>query len=181
MDGCARPHDARGYCPVHYQRWRKYGDPLGGGPYYGAPLAFLRDVAANLTDDCILWPFCKNNRGYGEVRFEGRNRSASRIALILATGQDPEDMETAHGPCHNFSCVNPRHLSWETPAENQADRLRDGTSNRGERHGMKKLSAQQIFAIRADSRAQHVIAEDYDVHQTTISKIKRRRRWGWLA
>jgi hypothetical protein len=28
VDGCNRPHDARGYCNTHYRRWRLYGDPL---------------------------------------------------------------------------------------------------------------------------------------------------------
>lgn len=25
--GCERPHDARGWCGTHYERWRKHGDP----------------------------------------------------------------------------------------------------------------------------------------------------------
>lgn len=28
VNGCDRPHSAKGYCGVHYNRWRKYGDPL---------------------------------------------------------------------------------------------------------------------------------------------------------
>lgn len=27
VDGCNRPHRSKGYCEMHYQRWRKYGDP----------------------------------------------------------------------------------------------------------------------------------------------------------
>ena len=30
--GCTRSHKARGLCGAHYLRWRKYGDPLAGGP-----------------------------------------------------------------------------------------------------------------------------------------------------
>lgn len=29
VDGCSRPHNARGWCLPHYKRWQKYGDPLG--------------------------------------------------------------------------------------------------------------------------------------------------------
>lgn len=27
LDGCERQHSARGFCSVHYQRWRAHGDP----------------------------------------------------------------------------------------------------------------------------------------------------------
>lgn len=27
IEGCDRPHDARGWCKTHYSRWRKHGDP----------------------------------------------------------------------------------------------------------------------------------------------------------
>jgi hypothetical protein len=29
---CDRPHSAKGYCKVHYRRWRKYGDPRADVP-----------------------------------------------------------------------------------------------------------------------------------------------------
>jgi hypothetical protein len=33
IGGCDTPPRARGWCPKHWQRWRKHGDPLGGGPF----------------------------------------------------------------------------------------------------------------------------------------------------
>lgn len=30
---CDRHVQARGWCPAHYQRWKKYGDPLAGPPF----------------------------------------------------------------------------------------------------------------------------------------------------
>ncbi len=29
---CDKPHFGRGWCSAHYTRWRRHGDPLGGGP-----------------------------------------------------------------------------------------------------------------------------------------------------
>jgi hypothetical protein len=33
VDDCQRPHLRGGWCAAHYWRWRKYGDPLAGGPF----------------------------------------------------------------------------------------------------------------------------------------------------
>lgn len=32
IDGCANARSTRGWCKPHYDRWRKYDDPLGGRP-----------------------------------------------------------------------------------------------------------------------------------------------------
>lgn len=32
VEGCSKRHEARGWCPAHYRRWRQYGDPLGCAP-----------------------------------------------------------------------------------------------------------------------------------------------------
>jgi hypothetical protein len=32
IEGCEQPSDRRGWCNRHYIRWRRHGDPLGGGP-----------------------------------------------------------------------------------------------------------------------------------------------------
>jgi hypothetical protein len=31
FEGCGRPHHGRGFCSLHYQRWRHYGDPNVAG------------------------------------------------------------------------------------------------------------------------------------------------------
>ena len=28
VESCENPHSAKGYCPKHYQRWKRHGDPL---------------------------------------------------------------------------------------------------------------------------------------------------------
>lgn len=33
IDGCEALVFGHGWCNRHYKRWRKYGDPLGGGPF----------------------------------------------------------------------------------------------------------------------------------------------------
>lgn len=29
IEGCGKPHVARGWCKSHWRRWKVYGDPLG--------------------------------------------------------------------------------------------------------------------------------------------------------
>lgn len=33
IDECSMPHHGHGYCDKHYERFVKYGDPLGGGVF----------------------------------------------------------------------------------------------------------------------------------------------------
>jgi len=59
-----------------------------------------------------------------------------------------------------------------------ADRERAGRGrvpdNRGERHGMAKLTDAQCLAIVSDTRTQRVIAAQYGVNQGQVSYIQRR-------
>lgn len=32
IEGCERPHQARGWCPMHYARWKTHGDPMVAAP-----------------------------------------------------------------------------------------------------------------------------------------------------
>lgn len=45
----------------------------------------------------------------------------------------------------------------------------------------RKLNSQAVRAIRVDPRPQQKIADDYGINQVTVSLIKRRKTWAWLA
>lgn len=186
IDGCAKPHYARSYCSMHYRRVRDKGDPHAGptGTPAGAPLAFVAVAVASATDDCIVWPFALSDNGYGKVNIGGGMRNVHRIVLEQVAGQPPvPGMYAAHAPliCHNRACVNPRHLRWATPTQNSADKLIDGDTNRGERHGNSKLTATQVLAIFRDRRSCEAIAADYGVSKSNVLAIRTGRTWGWLT
>jgi len=177
---CERPSRSRGMCHNHYEMSRRNGAPVARERK--AP-AFIRAAVASATDDCIEWPYSRSGSGYGQVWTETTMRPAHRVALEMAKGPPPTpEHEAAHAPtvCHNKLCINPRHLRWDTPKGNRADKLIDGTTNRGERCGSAKLSCQQVLAIRADSRSQRAIARDYNVSQSHVSAIKTRARWSHI-
>lgn len=73
------------------------------------------------------------------------------------------------------------NLAYGTPRENEADKLQHGTSNRGERHGMAKLSLADVLSIRADRRKSGVLAAQFSVSPRTIRDIKMKRTWAHAA
>ena len=181
VDGCDRSHFGHGFCNAHYGRWRRHGDPLGGRTSPGRLAAFLDLAAAFVGSECLDWPYGKTAGGYPQVRVNGVNRRAHRVVLERVQGPPPSaDMHAAHAPaiCHNRSCVNPAHLRWATPVQNQADQLADGTQARGQRLG--KLTEPQVLEVRADHRLLREIAADYGVSEPTVSMIKSRTTWAWL-
>lgn len=182
-------------CSLHYYRKRELGDPLapprkrGGGPGRkrksrpSKHREFVLLACEYDSDDCLIWPYAVGAKGYGAARWEGRTYTAHRIVLILTQGQPPaHGMQAAHAPgvCHQRRCVNPRHIRWATPEENQADRVIDGTSNRGERSATAILNRWQVYEIRTDCRPDDVIALDYGVTGGCIRNVKERRTWAWL-
>ncbi len=99
-----------------------------------------------------------------------------KLVMEAFVGIRPQGMEC----CHNDGNPQNNHLSnlrWDTPKNNHADKIKHGTTNRGERCGAAKLTLEQVNAIRNDNRLQRLIAADYGVLQNTISRIKSGKRW----
>lgn len=72
------------------------------------------------------------------------------------------------------------NLAWGTSAENKADMIEHGTRLEGERHPLAKLTADQVSQIRSRYDAgelQRVLAEEYGISQTQVSRICRGVRW----
>ena len=108
-----------------------------------------------------------------------KNMRIHRLVMFAFIGPPPDN----HECCHNDGDASNNHISnlrWDTPAANQADRVKHGTSNRGERCASSKLTTEQIFAIYKDNRLQREIASDYGVRENTISRIKSGKRWSHL-
>lgn len=100
------------------------------------------------------------------------------VALTFR-GPCPLGQEIRHknGKQSNNRATN---LSYGTKVQNAADKIRHGTTNRGERCGTSKLTKRQIKKIRLSSERSSVIAGQYGVSARHIRKIRSGAAWGWL-
>jgi hypothetical protein len=127
---------------------------------------------------CWVW---KRNKakGYGQVYWKGTDKQVHRLYWLLSGRTIPEGLDMCHSHGCSRACYNPEHLKSGTRAENMADKVRDGTDNRGEKHSSAKLTAEQVLAIRAnlENKLQQELADQYNVTKSLISRIILRKCW----
>ena len=138
-----------------------------------------------LDNGCWEWIAGRFENGYGKhnkysVKY-GLDHYAHRTSWIIHHGPIPPDLEVCHR-CDNPSCVNPEHLFLGTHLENMLDAVNKGRlygwkRPSGESHGRAKLSLSQVELIRADTRARRIIAKEYGVSISRVSKIKLNQSW----
>ena len=188
IEGCGRPVHIklRGLCNTHYLRWRRHGDPLGGGTYRGATQSFILDVIkSEVINDCIIWPFARDKHGYGWVRRGDKSVHAHSVICELKHGpKQNKDFEVLH-TCGNgkSGCVNPNHLRWGTRRDNVADALRHGTAfgmthpGSGELNLNSKFSDAEIAEARSliGKMPQKEIAAKFGMSRSYLSRIKLRK------
>lgn len=185
LDDCPSPVKGHGYCNKHYQRWKATGDPLVVRKRHspnGSTHAFAEEVIASSTDECILWPYAiAKAGGYGVMTHPETGRQVKAHRYICEAVHGPAEGRLAvHGPCHQPACVNPRHLSWGTPAQNADDRRRDGTHLEGSAHPRARLTDDEVEAIRSEYARggvlQRELAERYGCTQQQVSNLVHGRR-----
>jgi hypothetical protein len=190
VDGCkGNAHysekGAKGYCSAHYQRLSKHGDPLGGSTAHGEPRQWLEANVSHVGDGCLIWPFTRNVEGYPTLSDRTvRGRGAHREMCVLAHGEPPTSKHHAAHSCGNghMGCVNPRHLRWDTPKGNMADKIIHGRSNRGTKHPKNVLSEDEVLEIRGLAGRETIssMARRFGVSRTSVRYIIERRNWAWL-
>lgn len=128
-----------------------------------------------------LWT-ASTSRGYGQLsskRGESPHK-AHRVSWRLHRGDIPAHMDVCH-KCDTPLCVNPDHMFLGTAKDNVDDMDRKGrrvnAQAKGTRHGMARLTEDEVMAIRASSDKQNVIALRFGVHKALVSLIKRGKVW----
>lgn len=179
IPGCGKESRiVRGMCLKHYSRWKAHRDP-----YWkvradrGEPLAFLEQVQGTTETGCIKWPYATDPKtGYGSLYWSNKHTAAHRVSCELAYGPPPSpDLYAIHrcGKGHE-GCVNPNHLHWATPKENQADRLIHGTDMHGEKNPTALLTnyeAKVIWFRLQIGDTKETLAREYGVAPELIRRI----------
>lgn len=146
------------------------------------------------ADGCWSWSGSIHPYGYGTLGSRQQRVLAHRLSWMLHNGPIPNGLWVLHR-CDNPPCTNPSHLFLGTHQDNMDDMKSKGRGHlgeahglfkhperraRGERHGNTHLAAEDVLEIRrrAGTEDQRVVAADYGISQTTVSRILNRVVWG---
>ena len=153
---------------------------------------FWEKVDIKGEDECWEWLAYVHPSGYGTFNIKRKMYSSQRVAWMLTYGEIPKG-NGYHGTCvchrcDNSLCCNPNHLFLGTHQDNIQDRESKYRGvvpdNRGENHGMSKLSIDDVLAIRSLCGKDHSkgeLADTFGVSYHTIYCIATYRSWSWLT
>ena len=92
-------------------------------------------VQVGTKDDCWEWTGERNERGYGRMKIDGKNKKAHRLSYEHFTGRQLGKLLCCH-TCDNPGCVNPHHLWSGTQKDNIQDCVRKGRHNPHSTYGI---------------------------------------------
>lgn len=209
--GDGKPVHHRGWCNGHYKRWWRYGDPLGfpeppppppfshhgkaeewrpvagyEGLYDVSSLGRVRSLRRSSTSGRVLKPWVQAGYGYLAVKLSCNSVQATKLVHKLVAeafiGPCPEGQQVRHGP--NGKLDNrASQLCYGTPKDDGQDRVRDGSSRKGVKSHMAKLTDADVIEIRrrrATGELQRTIAASYDITASLVSMIVNGKIWRHL-
>jgi hypothetical protein len=119
--------------------------------------------------------------GYMTIRQRKRLLRVHHLVLNAFVGPCPPGYECRHLNDDRSDNRWPENIVWGTRVENQGDRISHGTSNRGERHGMSKLTDSEVLEIRNRLHVtQRELSKEYGVTQGAISRIRSGQAWKFV-
>lgn len=181
IEGCDRQRKTRGWCGMHYSRWKTHGDPGPAASYKSHKNDSIEERIARrgftVTESgCWEWNGTVIANGYGifAIRSHGVKYYVHRVMWELHNGQSiPDGMFVCH-TCDNRSCGNPDHLFLGTLQDNVDDMTAKGRQARGVTNGHAKLTEADVVEIRrlcAGGETQRSVASKFGVCQQTVSRL----------
>ena len=140
---------------------------------------FQKSFVPDPNTGCWLWIAAPGSGGYGQISYKNKSTRAHRVSWMIHRGEIPQGMDVLH-KCDCRPCVNPDHLFLGTHVDNAHDRHQKKRDAYGEKHGMAKLTDEDVVAIRQDARSNIELAKLYGLHRTTPQAIRVRKIWKHL-
>lgn len=191
VEGCVAPHEAKGYCKVHYLRWRRTGATERTRPIYddGRTLRehliekFLSGIR-KMENGCWVCDAAENGGKYPRVKIDrgrfGQDRAAiNRLSYEHFKGAPPIDLLVCH-TCDNPLCCNPKHLFLGSHKDNAEDASRKDRTNFGEKGTNARLTEKQVLEIYKKHDAglsASEIGRQYGVTYQCILHIVNGKNW----
>jgi hypothetical protein len=143
-------------------------------------IRLMRLAANNPETKCLEWMGARSADGYGRTGYKGRSIDAHRLAYAAYFGPFDHSLHIRH-KCDNPRCIEPRHLSLGTHADNMRDRSERLRLPQGSANSKSKLCEDDIPAIRRLLREGGLtlkqIGEKYGVTYHAIWTIKHNKSW----
>jgi len=157
---------------------KRTGRPPGRRPTKFYNERFEDYVSPEPNSGCWLWDGGgERQAGHCQIEFNGRWQYVHRFAFERYCGPIPPGLCVCH-KCDVPCCVNPDHLFLGTRADNNTDMKQKGRQVKGIKHGLAKLTPEQVLAIRNSTGS---VAKRYSVSRHTIWAIRKRKAWQHLS
>lgn len=123
IDGCNDSVHAKGWCSIHYGRWRRHGDPLTEvtPAFHDKEKLLEYRTIPEPNSGCLLWTGSTTRAGHGTINTGGEVLYAHRWVYEKGVGPIPEGAHVDH-KCHVPQCVNVEHLRLATRSQNLSNR-----------------------------------------------------------
>jgi hypothetical protein len=125
------------------------------------------------SGECWIWTGAKNQKGYGNLVFEGEYARPHRVVYEHEIGPIPPGMHVLHR-CDNPSCVNPEHLFLGTNLDNRHDMFAKGRHPHGPTHGNAKLSWGAVHEARVRNvlgESASALAREFGVSAVQMQRV----------
>ncbi len=125
---------------------------------------------------CLIWPLSRAQNGYPTAG-KGNAIRPHRIMCEHRHGPPPSPEHQAAHSCGNghLGCVNPWHLNWKTPAENQIERYQQ----QGGQMPRFRLRPDQVDEIRSMKGRERTVdtAARFQCTEANIRQIQSGKTW----
>lgn len=175
IDGCEKPRRGRGWCSMHYDRWRRNGDPLKIVRFEGNTLEETLAHYLERQGDCLVWTGQKNRKGYGLVFRNGKANSIHKLLWERENGPTPLGLKVDH-ICHNKACGELTHLRLATNKQNAENRQ---GATRVSKTGIRGASLHRQtgkYVSQVQHNSQRIYLGLYDTAEEAgeVARLKRR-------